>query len=145
MKILFRNPHIWLMGLLWATMCGAALAAASPFVNSRGEQHAVLYLNYKMVPRKIYPVRIWMVDGRLTNRSNQNVVWMKPGGYTLTIKLTRIVNMDYIPGLTQKLPDAKQMHHLKINVEAGKAYYIGAKFASSGTWQPVVWKTEDIK
>ncbi|MGH8337701.1 MAG: hypothetical protein ACRETL_12970 [Gammaproteobacteria bacterium] len=126
-----------------AAVCAAA--AASPFVGSRSEPHAVLYLNYKMIPRQIYPVRIWMVDGKLTNRSDQMVVWMKPGNYALTIKLTKVVNMDYTPGLTQKMPDAKQMHDLKLSVQAGKAYYIGAKFDSSGKWQPEIWKTADIK
>ncbi|MGH8398657.1 MAG: hypothetical protein ACRETA_10505 [Gammaproteobacteria bacterium] len=86
-----------------------------------------------------------MVDRKLTNRSDQMVVWMKPGSYTLSIKLTKVVNMDYTPGLTQKMPDAKQMHDLKLSVKAGKAYYIGAKFDTSGKWQPEVWKTADIK
>ena len=145
MKTLFRIWRMWLTGLVLAAMFGPAIAAATPFVNSRNEPHAVLYLDYKMASRQIYPVRIWMVDGKLTNRSNQNVVWMRPGSYTLTIKLTKIINMDYMPGLTQKLPDAKQMHNLKLNVEAGKAYYIGAKFTASGTWRPAVWKTIGIK
>src|SRR5574337_1211482 len=103
MKIAFRNPSTWFAGALLAAVCvSAGAAVSSPFVGSRSEPHAVLYLNYKMVPRKIYPVRIWM-------------------------------------------PDAKQMHDLKLKLEAGKAYYIGAQFDNSGAWQPVVWKTADVK
>lgn len=146
MKIAFRNPSTWFAGALLAAVCvSAGAAVSSPFVGSRSEPHAVLYLNYKMVPRKIYPVRIWMVDGKLTNRSDQSVVWMQPGEYQLTIKLTKVVNMAYVPGMAQKLPDAKQMHDLKLKLEAGKAYYIGAQFDNSGAWQPVVWKTADVK
>jgi len=145
MRSVFRAWQVWLTGVLLATACGAVFAAVSPFTNSRSEPHAVLYLNYKMVPSRIYPVRIWMVDGKNTNRSDQPVVWMKPGEYNLTIKLTQVVNMDYIPGLKQKMPDTRQMRDLKLHVEAGKVYYLGAKFDASGAWQPVVWKSENIK
>lgn len=146
MNIPLRNSAAWFAGALFAAVCVVASAAvSSPFVGSRSEPHAVLYLNYKMVPRQIYPVRIWMVDGKLTNRSNQNVVWMRPGEYRLTIKLTKVVDMAYIPGMAQKMPDAKQMHDLKLKLEAGKAYYIGAQFDNSGAWQPVVWKTADAR
>ncbi|MGH8278979.1 MAG: hypothetical protein ACRETQ_05380 [Gammaproteobacteria bacterium] len=145
MKASFPNKQAWLAGLLLAVVCGAAFAANGPFVNSRSEPHGVLYLNYKMVPSRIYPVRVWMVDGKLTNRSNQMVVWMKPGDYKLRIKLTKVVNMDYVPGLTMNKMDAQQMHDLQLKVEAGKSYYIGAKFDAKGAWEPVVWKTEPVK
>lgn len=146
MNIAIRNSLAWCAGVLCAAICATVFAAvSSAFVNSRSEPHAVLYLNYKMVPSQIYPVRIWMVDGTLTNRSDQGVVWMKPGDYTLRIKLTKIVNLDYVPGLKQKLPDARQMQDLKLDLQAGKAYYIGAKFDASGNWQPVVWKTAEFK
>ncbi|MGB9430353.1 MAG: hypothetical protein WCC11_10870 [Gammaproteobacteria bacterium] len=145
MTRIMRNSFRWLAGLLLAAVCAAAVAAPSPFVSSRSEPHAVLYLNYKMIPSRIYPVRIWMVDGKLTNRSDQPVVWLKPGEYSFKIKLTKVVNLAYVPGATQKLPDARQMQDLKLSVEAGKAYYIGAKFDASGKWRPEVWKTTDIK
>lgn len=145
MKISFPNKQAWLVGLLLAMTCGAAFAADSPFVNSRSEPHGVLYLNYKMVPRKIYPVRVWAVDGKLTNRSDQMVVWMKPGDYKLTMKLTKVVNMNYVPGLTMNKMEAQQMHDLQITVKAGEAYYIGAKFDAKGAWEPVIWKTEPAK
>ncbi|MGA9853364.1 MAG: hypothetical protein WBR15_10590 [Gammaproteobacteria bacterium] len=145
MTNMMQNPVRWLVVLLLAVFCVAAVAAPSPFVNSRREPHAVLYLNYKMIPSRIYPVRIWMVNGKLTNRSNQGVIWMKPDEYTFNFKLTKVVNLDYVPGVTQKIPDARQTHEMKLSVEAGKAYYIGAKFDPSGKWQPEVWKTTDIK
>lgn len=146
MNIPLRNSSARFAGaLLAAVWVSAGAAVSSPFVGSRSEPYAVLYLNYKMVPRQIYPVRIWMVDGKLTNRSDQNVVWMQPGEYQLTIKLPKVVDMAYMPGMAQKMPDAKQMHDLKLKLEAGKAYYIGAQFDNSGAWQPVVWKTADAK
>lgn len=145
MRTVLLSWRVWLAGVLLITTGGAAFAAVSPFVSSHSEPHAVLYLNYKMVPSRIYPVRIWMVDGKITNRSDQPVVWMRSGDYDLQIKLTKVVNLADMPGLTQQLPDTKQMQNLKLSVEAGKAYYIGAKFDISGRWQPVVWKTEDIK
>lgn len=145
MRTLLKYGKVGLLGVLLAVTCGAAFAADAPFVNSRSEPHGVLYLNYKMVPRQIYPVRIWMVDGKLTNRSDQMVVWMKPGDYKLTIKLTKVVNMDYAPGLTTNKMDGAQMHDLNLKVEAGHAYYVGAKFDAKGSWEPVVWKSEAVK
>lgn len=146
MNIAMRNSLVWCAGVLCTAICVTAFAAvSSAFVSSRSEPHAVLYLNYQMVPSRIYPVRIWMVDGTLTNRSDQGVVWMKPGTYSLRITLTRVVNLDYVPGLKQKLPAARQMQDLKLELQAGKAYYLGAKFDPSGNWQPVVWKTADLK
>lgn len=145
MRSLFRAWQLGLVGVLMAAAGGAAFAAGSPFVNSRSEPHAVLYLNYKMVPKRIYPVRLWMVDGQLTNRSEQEVVWMKPGDYNVTIKLTKVINLDYIPGLKQRMSDAKQMHAIKLSLQAGHAYYLGAKFDASGAWQPVVWKSENTQ
>ena len=143
MAMPIRNSFRWLTGLLLAAFC--VTATASPFVNSRSELHAVLYLNYQMIPRKIYPVRIWMLDGKLTNRSDQGVLWIKPGNYTFRVKLAKVVNLAYLPGLRQKLPDARQMQEMKLDVAAHEAYYIGAKFAASGKWQPEVWKTENTK
>ncbi|MGH8362240.1 MAG: hypothetical protein ACRESQ_02685 [Gammaproteobacteria bacterium] len=140
------NRLTWCAGLLSLAICLTAFAAtSSAFVSSRSEPHAVLYLNYKVVPRQIYPVRIWMVDGVITNRSDQQVVWMKPGEYALTIKLTKVVNLAYVPGLKQQMPNARQMQELKLELQAGKAYFIGAKFDASGNWQPEVWKTEELK
>lgn len=144
MRTQFLGSRIWPVGLLLVVL-GGNVFATSPFVNSRSQPHGVLYLNYKMVPRQVYPVRVWMVDGKLTNRSNQMVVWMKPGDYKLTIKLTKVVNLAYVPGLKQQLPNQPQMRDLRLDVQAGKAYYIGAKFDNAGAWQPVVWNTEDLK
>ncbi|HVA54540.1 MAG TPA: hypothetical protein VNI53_01895 [Gammaproteobacteria bacterium] len=143
MNVMMRKSNVWLIGLLLASLCAATMA--SPFVNSRSVPHAVLYLNYKLIPQKIWPVRIWMVDGKLTNRSDQQVIWIQPGKYSFDVKLTKVVNLAYMPGLMQKIPNAQQMHEMKLRVEAGKAYYIGAKFAASGKWQPEVWKTEKAK
>ncbi|MGH8306937.1 MAG: hypothetical protein ACRER0_01545 [Gammaproteobacteria bacterium] len=101
-------------------------------------------MNVNQSAKQIWPVKIWAVDGQLTNRSNQGVLWIKPGEYTLDMKLGK-VNMADVPGLERSARYGQEKHELKISVEAGKAYYIGAKFEASGKWQPVVWKTEDSK
>jgi len=132
----------WLTGLVLAMLCVAATAA--PFVGSRNEPHAVLYLNVNQSAKQIWPVKIWAVDGKLTNRSNQGVLWIKPGVYTFKIKLGT-VNLADVPGLQRSAVYGQETHELKIGVEAGKAYYIGAKFAASGKWQPQVWKTAEAK
>jgi hypothetical protein len=142
MKSLMRNSYGWLTGLLLAMGCMAAVA--SPFVGSRSVPHAVLYLNVNQSAKQIWPVNIWMVDGELTNRSDQGVLWIKPGEYTFKVKLGA-VNIADVPGLQRSAHYGQETHELKLNVEAGKAYYIGAKFVASGKWQPEVWKTAQSK
>lgn len=133
----------WVLGLVLAAV-GVTATAASPFVGSRSEPHGVLYLNVNQTAKQIWPVKIWAVDGELTNRSDQGVLWVKPGDYTFNIKLGA-VNIADVPGLSRNAAYGQKAHELKLNVQAGTAYYIGAKFAASGKWQPVVWKTEAAK
>ena len=152
-----------LTGAALLTATGLAAAADSPFLGTRSEPHATLYLNVDKRASQIYPVNIWMVDGKLTNRDDQGVLWVKPGEYTFTFKVAKDfnltvnkpgaiasqekvqgVNMADAPGL-QRDSSRKEEHVLKVAVEAGKAYYIGAKLGARGKWEPVVWKTEDQK
>ena len=133
----------WVAGLLLVAVSVSAVAA-SPFLGSRSEPHGVLYLNVNQSAKQIWPVKIWAVDGKLTNRSNQGVLWIKPGDYTFKIRLGA-VNLADVPGLSRSATYGQESHELKLKVHAGTAYYIGAKFAASGHWQPIVWKTEPAK
>ncbi|HEX5340101.1 MAG TPA: hypothetical protein VFX47_04415 [Gammaproteobacteria bacterium] len=142
---MLRHTLKLLAGILFAALCTAAIAADSPFLGSRSEAHATLYLNVDQTAKQIYPVAIWAVDGKLTNRSDQGVLWIKPGEYTFKVKVARGVNLANVPGLQHSSRYGQQEHELKLVVEAGKGYYIGAKFEASGKWQPEVWKTEDTK
>ena len=146
MKISVRKSLFWIAGALLGTLSLVGLAAAdSPFLGSKATPHATLYLNVDQTAKQIYPVNIWQVDGKLTNRSDQGVLWVKPGDYKFTIKVARSVNLANVPGLQTRAGIGPEQHDLKITVEAGKAYYIGAKFDAAGKWTPVIWKTEDQK
>ena len=142
----------------------SAAGLASPFLGSKGDPHATLYLNVDQRAKQIYPVNIWAVDGQLTNRDDQGVLWVKPGEYTFTVKVAkdfnltvnkpgairssepvRGTNMADAPGLQRDVRGNADQHDLKVTVEEGKAYYIGAKLGAGGKWEPVVWKTEDDK
>ncbi|HVA55938.1 MAG TPA: hypothetical protein VNI53_09125 [Gammaproteobacteria bacterium] len=142
MNTVIRSSIGWLTGIVLTMIC--AMAIASPFVGSRSEPHAVLYLDVNQTAKQLWPVRIWSVDGKLTNRSNQGVLWITPGEYVFNFKLGK-VNLADVPGLQRNAVYGQETHELKISVEAGKAYYIGAKFEASGKWQPEVWKTEKAK
>jgi hypothetical protein len=142
MNTVIRGSLGWLTGVVLTLIC--AMAVASPFVGSGNEPHAVLYLNVNQTAKQIWPVKIWSVDGKLTNRSNQGVLWIKPGEYVFQVKLGK-VNLADVPGLQRNAVYAQETHELKVSVEAGQAYYIGAKFEASGKWQPEVWKTEKSK
>lgn len=140
-----RYPMKYLGGIMLAVLCVAAMAANTPFLGSRSEPHATLYLNVDQTARQIYPVEIWAVDGKLTNRSDQGVLWTRPGEYTFDIRVARDVNLADLPGLQRSTRYGQDEHKLSLTVEAGKGYYIGAKFLASGKWKPEVWKTVDIK
>ena len=141
---ILRNKSKAVLGVLLALVSMAAIAAASPFLGSQSDPHGTLYLNVDQSARQIFPVKIWSVDGQLTNRSDQGMLWVKPGDYTFSVKLGK-VNMADVPGLQRGANYGLQEHDLKVTVEQGKAYYIGAKFSASGKWEPVIWKTEDQK
>ena len=135
-----------MMGALLALVSMAGMAASdSPFLGSAGDPHGTLYLNVDQTAKQIYPVLIWQVDGKLTNRSDQGVLWVKPGDYTFTVKLGRGVDLANVPGLQRSASYGEQEHQIKVSVEQGKAYYVGAKFTASGKWEPVIWKTQDQK
>ncbi|MGE5624283.1 MAG: hypothetical protein ACM3ZT_01920 [Bacillota bacterium] len=136
----------------FAVMAAALLAVASvaaladsPFLSSSSDPHGTLVLNVDQRAKQTYPVEIWTVDGKLTNRSDQGVLWIKPGDYTFSVKVSHTVNLSDIPGMQRKAGYGLDAHDIKVSVAAGKAYYIGAKFDASGKWAPVVWKTEDQK
>ncbi|MGH8372702.1 MAG: hypothetical protein ACRETO_08215 [Gammaproteobacteria bacterium] len=134
-----------LSGAILAAACIAAVAANSPFLGSQSKPHGTLYLNVDQTAKQIYPVEIWAVDGKLTNRSDQGVLWTRPGEYAFDVRVARSVNLADLPGLQRSTRYGQTKHQLKLTVEAGKGYYIGAKFLASGKWEPVVWKTVDLK
>lgn len=140
MKIRTPKSFPWLAGVLLAVTCAAALA--SPFVGTRSVPHAVLYLNVSEKARQIWPVEIWAVDGHLTNRSKQGVLWIKPGRYAFKVRVSGTVNLADLPGLQRSARYQQTEHVLHMTVVSGRAYYIGAKFDAAGKWRPQVWKTE---
>jgi len=128
-------------GLLAVVLTSAA--AAAPFVDSARDPHATLYLNVSQTAKQIYPVEIRAVDGKLTNRMDEGALWISPGEYDLELKVSEVVNLANLPGLQTSARFGEEVHTIKLTLEAGKSYYVGAKFDASGKWEPEVWKTED--
>lgn len=161
MRFSMQKLTAWSLAAAFAAISLAAVA--SPFLGSRSDPHATLYLNVDQRAKQIYPVSMFMVDGKLSNRGDQGMLWVTPGDYTFTFRVARDarltankpgeigtsdaergVNMSDAPGLERDSGSKNdQPHELKISLEAGKAYYIGAKLGAKGAWEPVVWKTED--
>lgn len=143
MKISIRKITAWSVVAMLAAVSVAAIA--DPFLGSKKDPHATLYLNVDQRAKQIYPVKMWMVDGKQSNREDQGVLWVTPGDYTFTFKMG-VVDPSIGKGLERDSGGKRdQPHDLKITLEAGKAYYIGGKLGSQGSWEPVVWKTEDQK
>src|SRR5579859_1248617 len=108
MKITSRKLSTWSVAAALAAVSLAALA--SPFLGSSKDPHATLYLNVDQRAKQIYPVSIWMVDGKLTNRSDQGVLWVTPGEYTFTFKM-KVVNQADAPGLARDSGDQRDQPH----------------------------------
>lgn len=140
-------PRVTMLVALAVFGLGALTAstAASPFVGSRKTAHATLYLNVDQRARQIWPVEIWAVDGVLSNRSDQGVLWIRPGQYTFKVRVSQRANLADVPGLAHCTSYGQAKHELRLRVHAGKIYYIGAKFQASGNWEPVVWKTANAR
>lgn len=152
--------------VMTAALAALSLAALadSPFLGSKSDPHATLVLNIDQKVQEIRPVEVWSVDGQAANRENQGMLWMKPGDYTLAVKLTKSsatdswTNAAHVSGsvsnpqnlgptgIEGKVGNAPaSLQQIKISAEAGKVYYIGAKYDKQGNWKPVLWKTEDDK
>jgi hypothetical protein len=141
MKDMPRKLFAWSAAVSLAAISLAALA--SPFLGSSKEPHATLYLNVDQRAKQIYPVSLWAVDGKLSNRTDQGMLWVTPGEYTFSFKMHAVNSAD-APGMERDSGGQRdQPHDLKVTLEAGKVYYIGGKLGASQTWTPVVWKTED--
>lgn len=121
-----------------------AFTAASPFVGSVKVAHATLYLNVDQRARQILPLEISAVNGALTNRSDQGVVWIRPGEYTFKVRVSEPVNLADLSGLVRRAASGHAPHTLSLQVKAGQAYYLGAQFQTSGHWKPVVWKIANV-
>src|SRR5690348_4828690 len=114
MKISPRKTTPWIAAALLGTVSLAGLAAAdSPFLSSKADPHGTLYLNVDQSAKQTYPVQIWQVDGKLTNRNDQGVLWVKPGDYDFTVKVARSVNLADIPGLQTRAGNGPDQHDLK--------------------------------
>ncbi|HEX6550968.1 MAG TPA: hypothetical protein VF117_09880 [Gammaproteobacteria bacterium] len=135
-----KSKFIWRCGvaLFFLTTCATAADLSGGVMTG---SHATLYLNVDQRAQYIYPVEIWKIDGKLTN--HRGVMWIAPGEYTFSVKVSGRVKKADLPGFQMKPSTGPQEHTLKLKVEAGKAYYLGAKFDSTGGWQAVVWKTEN--
>jgi hypothetical protein len=86
-------------------------------------------------------VQIYSINGERINFRHQGLL-LKPGHYLIGANRAT-VSRNEIPGLSRDVTRPSQQP-LEIDVEAGKAYYIGlkAKGSRSADWQLVNWKIE---
>src|SRR5579859_4953132 len=113
MKITLRKSGLWVIATLLAAISLASAAADSPFLGSKSDPHGTLYLNVDQTAKQTYPVEIWSVDGKLTNRNDQGMLWVKPGDYTFSVKVSRAVNLANVPGLQTRAGYGLDQHDLK--------------------------------
>lgn len=116
-------------------------AAEQDFLASASEPHGVVISGLKQSGKLIFPVEIYRVNGQRINFRGSSLP-LQPGSYELQAGRA-VVDRGIMPGLHGDVsrPDTKP---LQLEVEAGKAYYIGLKADSSRgkDWQLVVWKSE---
>lgn len=129
-----------LAGSVAGLLLGCAAVAAHPFA-SPSEPHGLLVPDMQMTAQDIYPVEIVAIDGNLIP-GRKGPLWLKPGEYEFTVKLADKVDLNYVFGLRRESRIHGQ-NTIKIRIEEGMRYYLGAKMEGRNpTWKVVLWKTE---
>ena len=107
------------------------------------------------IPGKVYPAYIAVIDGRSVQPTSP------VGGLAATKHTFRLAPGDHTLRLVADLSDAtgtlstgptytprgEQPGEIKLFVEAGRQYYLGARLTGSrrDEWEPVVWSVKDIE
>lgn len=140
-----RSNGKWLLAAVLALMAPLA-SAASPIAGS-GEPHGIVVTSVKRVAQQIYPVEIETLgDHNLATPLRS--LRVKPGTYEVYARLREPVDRGLAPGLkyNRQMDQDFDDPPLRLTVEAGKTYYIGAKVKRPNEGLDlIVWKTEPSK
>lgn len=143
---------------------GAVVLAAAGLVTggcmeakmlSSDDPHGVVTTFTSNIPEKIYPAYIAVIDGRNVQTTSavgglagkKHTFRLSPGDHTIRV----VADLSQATGTlvtgTVYTPRGEQPGEIKLFVEAGRRYYIGARLTGSrrDEWEPVVWAVQDIE
>jgi hypothetical protein len=161
------HPTIALRGarLLGALVLGAALSACMEAkMLSSDESYGVVTTFTSNIPEKVYPAYIAVIDGKSVQttgsvggvggldpktylRTRKHTFRLPPGEHTIRI----VADLSDATGTLQSTggytPRGEQPGTIKLFVEEGRQYYIGARLTGprKNEWEPVVWAVKDIE
>ena len=141
------NLRPWILAAVAASLL-AACATRPP-----DEPYGIVSVEIKNVPKYIYPVRVATINGEPVrpgslDLSNPNVGKLRfelpPGDHVIRVTADLTEATGSIRSI--RTPRDEQPGEVKIFVEPGRRYYVGAYFPGGrrDEWKAVVWKVEDI-
>jgi hypothetical protein len=133
------------LALLFAASAIPALAAdnVSAFASS-DQPHAVLRFNGGYQAQRMVGLYLFSVNGQRVFKQDEPMVYLKPGTYTLKFRAPGIRNRGHVPDANIAIPGTTKWREtndtIKVNLQAGKTYFIAGKPHGNGAWSAVVWK-----
>lgn len=131
--------------ILITTLILSSTAFGFDFPNP-SDDTAKLVFNHSSTAKQIFPVSLLEVNGENVSVRN-DAAWFKPGEYELNFasKVDSRYTQAVLPPQQRRNTQSQEWNtELRINVEAGKTYYIGFDASSNDTdeWQPVIYKVK---
>lgn len=129
------------MIIIFLIVSGSAFSYDFP---SPSDSTAKLVFNHSSAAKQIFPVKLLEVNGENVSVRN-DAAWLNPGQYELNFASSvdsRYVQTVLSPKERRGTKDWNT--EMRINLEAGKTYYIGFDASSNNTedWQPVIYKVK---
>ena len=101
-------------------------------------------LDFSKPPNQLYSARLVRLDGENVNAPiTKTSFWVEPGVHEMTIAAA-ITDPMQVGTISRR--QKEDQGETTIEVEAGKRYKIAAQVLDQrGSWEPVVWKVEDVE
>ena len=129
------------MRAFFATILLALVASASAVAEDTAGK---AILDFSKPPNQLYSARLVRLDGENVNAPiTKTSFWVEPGVHELTVAAA-ITDPMQVGTISRR--QKEDQGDTTIEVEAGKRYKIAAQVIDQrGSWEPVVWKVEDVE
>lgn len=129
------------MKTLLTTIILAVIACTSAFAE---DTDGKAILDFSKPPNQLYSARLVRLDGENVNAPiTKTSFWVEPGVHSITVAAA-ITDPMQVGTISRR--QKEDQGDTTIEVEAGKRYKIAAQVQDQrGSWEPVVWKIEDVK
>jgi hypothetical protein len=139
-------------GLAAVVIAGGCMEAR---MLSSDEPYGVVTTFTSDIPDKVYPAYIAVIDGRSVQSTSsvgglsarKHTFRLAPGDHTIRV----VADLTQATGTLNTgvvyTPRGEQPGEMKLFVEEGRRYYIGARLTGTrrDEWEPVIWAVHDIE